>query len=85
MSPIFAAGAAALLATVTLTVAASPAHSTPMQPQLVMRSHIVLVDDDRDDDDDRRYSRRYRGDNDGWRGFRDGSSGDDDDDDDDDD
>lgn len=88
MRHIFAASAVALFATVTFTVAASPAYATAILPQPPLRahSHIVLVDDDGDDDDDdRRFSRRYRYDNDGWRNFRGGSRDDDDDFDDDDD
>ncbi|MCZ7912471.1 hypothetical protein O9X94_24375 [Agrobacterium leguminum] len=85
MSQVFTPGKVALLASLTLTVAASQAHAIPVQPQLPGHSHIVLVDDDGDDDDDddNRFSRRYRGDNESWPSFR-GSSRDDDDDDDDD-
>lgn len=79
MSQVFTPGKVALLASLTLTVAASQAHAIPVQPQLPGHSHIVLVDDDSDDDDDSRLSRRYRGDNDSWPRFR-GSSRDDDDD-----
>lgn len=84
MSQVFTPGKVALLASLTLTVAASHAHAILVQPQLAGHSYIVLVDDDSDDDDDNRFSRRYRGDNENWPRFR-GSSRDDDDDDDDDD